>query len=284
MPRYPKTTKKPSARKAKAKVTKINKKKAKKNMDTFFLCAKAQTTLIPSQAISGFNYIYRHFPLLDSTSNGLNVTTIPEFKMYQSLYDKVRVNSIHIKVIPKANVLSQGTAQNDDSYTLDGDGKIHTCIDRDGPAPSSVTGIQKYPSYKAHSVMKPFTRMYSIKYPVNQWLDCQNLYASNGGLNLGMGYQGGITIYGENFLEDSGEVFNEPYASVEVWYNCVFQGKTGASISVSEAGVVTLTPYTATPLPMSPLGTGTQQETDATTIADRRVTYDNSGNQIVITG
>lgn len=46
-----------------------------------------------------------------------------------------------------------------------------------------------------------------------------------------LGLQGGVTIYAENILEDSGEVYNEPWASVLVEHNIVFQGKTQGKLA-----------------------------------------------------
>lgn len=273
--RAPRRPRKMGVKKARKIVTKERKTKAKKNMDTFFLRAKTQTTLKPVQGGAVANYVYQHFPLMDATSP-IAVTQIPEFNLYRVQYDKVRINSIHVVVTPKANVLDQAIGQADAQYNVTGSGVVHTCVDRDGPAPSNVAAIERYPSYKKFSVMKKFARQYSIKWPINEWLDCQNIYASDLSLK---GCKGGITIYGENFLEDNYELLNEPWAQVEVYYNVVFQGKTSASLSVdATTGAVTLTPHEVfTNLPYSGLGTGTQ-----TTLSGSVVTYDNSGNQITI--
>jgi len=73
---------------------------------------------------------------------------------------------------------------------------------------------------------------------------------------------------------------NEPYAKVEIFYNCVFQGKTSAGLSVDEFGRVTLTPQeTITNLPMTGLGAGT-----VTNLAPSGavVQYDNAGDEHIV--
>jgi ACT domain-containing protein len=46
-----------------------------------------------------------------------------------------------------------------------------------------------------------------------------------------LGLTGGVTIYAENILEDNFEILNEPWATVVVEHNIVFQGKTSNSLS-----------------------------------------------------
>jgi len=134
-----------------------------------------------------------------------------------------------MKVTPKGNVLDQANAQNDTLFNNSGDGLVHTCIDRDGVAPSSTAVISRYPSYKKYDIKKPFTRSYSIRYPTGVWLDCQS--PSTFSMKKELGLSGGITLYAEDILEDSGEVWNEPWAQVQVQYNIVFQGKTSNSLT-----------------------------------------------------
>lgn len=269
-------TSKPSLRKAKQMVTKNRKAKAKKNMDTFFLRAKVQSTLIPAQGALVANYLYQHFSLMDSALP-TGITQIPEFNLYRVQYDKVRINSIHVVVTPKANVLDVATAQNDGAYNLTGDGMVHTCIDRDNAAPSNIAAIERYPSYKAYSQRKKFSRQYSIRWPTGVWLDCQNIYQDQTLLNR-LGCFGGVTMYGENFLEDQLEITNEPWVKVEIFYNCVFQGKTSASLAVANDGTVTLRPHELfTSLPFTPLGHGTQGGPTG-----RVVTFDNTSTQVII--
>jgi len=215
-------------KKAKKMITKLHKTKAKKNMDTFFLKCKTTALLTPTQGVATSNYYYGWYPLLQATGTGIGTNS--EFNLYRLQYDKVRVNSVKITITPKANVFDQGNAQNDTSYTLTGDGAIHTAIDRDGPAPSSTAAISRYPSYRKYSVMKKFSRSFSVKYPTGVWLDCQNVFGNQSLIDQ-LGLAGSITVYGENFVEDKLELYNEPWAEVLIEYNCVFQGKTSASLS-----------------------------------------------------
>lgn len=248
-----KGSKRPSMKKAKRMVAKSHKSKAKKNMDTFFLKAKTVFNVVPKQGVSVANFVYGVSPLL-----GSNLLNNAEFNLYKLQYDKFRVNSVTAKWIPKANVLDQATAQSDASYNLTGDGAIHTCIDRDGAAPSSTAAISRYPSYKKMSLMKTWSRTYSIKYPQGVWLDCQDPIGATQVVAT-LGLAGSVTWYAENFIEDNYEVYNEPVAALEISWSIVFQGKTSASLTFAtdDSGLVigvTMTPFQlGTTLPLSPL-------------------------------
>lgn len=61
------------------------------------------------------------------------------------------------------------------------------------------------------------------------WIDCDS--PTQFALSRELGLQGGITIYAENVLEDNFETYNEPWASVLVEHNIVFQGKTQGLLS-----------------------------------------------------
>jgi len=224
-----KRAKAPTMAKAKKMVTKQRKQKAKRNMDTYFLKTKSEVVIIPSQGVSVANYVYASFLLNSSGTDATSYTQNAEFKLWALQYDKFRVNSVKVTVIPKANVLDQQGAQNDGAFNVTGDGWIHTVIDRDGVGPSSKALLSRYPSYRKYSVMKPFTRSYSIRYPTGIWLDCDAPATFT--MNKELGLTGGFTMYGENFLEDNYEAFNEPWATVLVEYNIVFQGKTSNSLT-----------------------------------------------------
>jgi len=274
----PKSSRKPSMRKAKKMVTKSHKARAKKNMDTFFLKAKSLYNVTPKQGVSVANYVYGTAPLVQ----GGSLTSNAEFNLYRLQYDRYRVNSVSVKWIPKANVFDQANAQQDAIYNATGDGAIHTCIDRDGPAPSSTAAISRYPSYKKMSIMKTWTRTYAVKYPTGVWLDCQDPVGATQVLAT-MGCGGSVNWYAENFLEDNYEVFNEPVAALEISWNIVFQGKTSASLTFAtdDNGLVigvTMTPFElGTLLPPTPLqnvrgtiaDTRTQDETTEVPIDDQ---------------
>lgn len=227
--------------KAKQIIRREHKIKAKKNMDNFFFQARTVCMLTPQQGVAVSNFL-SWFPRLTDPGSAVGVTQNAEFNLYRTMYDKVRINSIQVTITPKANVLDQTAAQQDGSYTLDGQGVVHTVIDRDSQPPASISRLSRYPSYQKYSVMKKFTRKYSVKYPTGVWLDCQNIY-SDTTLMTRLGLSGGIYLYAENFVEDKLELFNEPWAEAEIRYNCVFQGKTSANLNYdATTGIVTLKP------------------------------------------
>ena len=248
---------KPSMAKAKKMVTKQRKAKAKKNMDTFFLKTKTMSNVTPVQGTLAANYVYFGVNMDPTTTNAFYLQNA-EFNLWKLQYDKFRVNTVTVRVKPKANVLDQAAAQNDTTYNLTGDGLAHTCIDRDSLGPNSIALISRYPSYKSYSVLKPFTRSYSVRYPTGVWIDCDSPATFTMAKELGLA--GGVTIYAENLLEDNFEGFNEPWAEVTVEYNIVFQGKTSNSLkgvydgegklvgvtiqAVPEADKLALTPLT----------------------------------------
>jgi len=218
----------PTLAKAKKMVTKNHKAKAKKNMDTYFLKTKTLVNVVPTQGVTVGNYVYAQFTMDPTGTNANQFISNAEFQLWRLQYDKFRVNSVKITVTPKSNVFDVANNNNDAINTI-GDGVVHTCIDRDGIAPSSKALISRYPSYRKYSVMKPFSRSYSIKYPTGVWVDCETPGAFTMAKELGL--TGGITLYADNLVEDNFEIFNEPWAQIVVEYNIVFQGKTSNSLS-----------------------------------------------------
>lgn len=224
-------------------------------MDTFFLRAKTEALITPSQGVSVSNYFYQTHTLSPVNSSALSYTVNAEFNLYRLQYDKFRVNSVHVRVVPKANFLSQFEAQDDAIATLTGDGMWHTVVDRDSNGVSNIAALSRYPSYRKFDQKKPWSRSYSVKYPTGVWIDCDSPASFE--MDKALGLQGGITMYAENFLEDKGEIFNEPVASIEVYYNIVFQGKTSSSIQAvtDESGKITgitlVSQDTYTPLPLT---------------------------------
>jgi len=217
-------------RAAKHMISKQRKSKAKRNMDTFFFKSKVTAQVTPQQGVTTSNYIYNAFTLDPSNpSNTAAYIYNAEFNLYRGMYDKFRVNSVKVTFIPKANVLDQNVAQQDAALNLTGDGMIHHCVDRDGLAPSNVARISRYPSYRKTSVLKKFSRTYSVKYPMGIWIDCDS--PATFSMSKELGLTGGVTIYAENILEDNYEVWNEAWASVLIEHNIVFQGKTSGALS-----------------------------------------------------
>lgn len=222
-----KKAKKPTMKRAKKMITKLRKKKAKKNMDTFFFKSKVTAAITPSQGTIVANYIYNSFGL-DPAGTSAAYVSNAEFQLYRGMYDKYRVNSVKVTFTPKANVLDQVNNNNDTSFNTTGDGMIHHVVDRNSVAPSSIARLARYPSYRKTSVLKGFSRTYSVKYPTGVWIDCNSPQSFS--MRTELGLLGGVTIYAENILEDTAEVYNEPWAFVLVEHNIVFQGKTSGTL------------------------------------------------------
>lgn len=270
-----KKSKKMNYSKAKKVVAKANRSKAKKNMDTFALKLRVQTSATPKQGTVVSNYMYLFWSLITATSV-VGVTQLPEFILYRNLYDRVRINSMKLTFTPKANVLDQANAQNDGALTVNGDGMAHTVIDRDGAAPSNIARLSRVASYQKYSVLKKFSRAYSIKYPTGVWLDCQNIYRDPDLINQ-IGGDGGLTVYAENLLEDSLELFNEPVYDIQIEYNVVFQGRAEGSIQYDpDTDSVKILP--SNPAAYAPYS---DQIPVYNTIADKR--FDASGNIVPVT-
>ena len=198
-------------------------------MDTFFLKTKSLFTSVPTQGIIAANYIYNTYTLDPANTNQASYMKNAEFNLWALQYDKFRVNSVKITCTPKANVLDQFNAQHDAALNVTGDGMIHTVIDRDSIVSPSIPVLSRYPSYRNYSVLKKFSRSYSVKYPTGIWIDCQDPGSFT--MSQALGLKGGLTLYGENVLEDKFELLNEPWAQITVEYSIVFQGKTSNKLS-----------------------------------------------------
>jgi len=198
-------------------------------MDTFFLKTKSLFTSVPTQGIIAANYIYNTYTLDPKNTNQASYMKNAEFNLWRLQYDKFRVNSVKITCTPKANVLDQFNAQHDAALNVTGDGMIHTVIDRDSIVSPSIPVLSRYPSYRNYSVLKKFSRSYSVKYPTGIWIDCEDPTSFT--MSQALGLAGGLTLYGENVLEDKFEILNEPWAQITVEYSIVFQGKTSNKLS-----------------------------------------------------
>lgn len=231
---------------AKAKRIIGNKKvsKAKSNQDTHFLRCKTNVYLTPVQGTTVTNYIYAAFQLYTTgTVPTWDVRNNTDFKLYSKMYDRFRINRMNIRVTPKANVLDMANAQADGYLSLSGTNTIHTAIDRDGSVPVSIDAFRKYSSYKQYSLLKPFSRSYSVRWPRSVWLDCDEFLSSDTQITRTIGCSGGITLYAENVLEEIGEGLNEPWAQVEITYDVVFEGKTMRSVTIDNSGNVVLSAF-----------------------------------------
>lgn len=241
-------TSKPTMRKAKKMVAKYKAKKARKGMDTLFQRCRTEATLVPVQGLTVSNYIYNYWSLIGTGANTLYDNA--QFQQNALIYDKYRVNRVKITFTPKANVLDAYLAQDDNVATLAGSGVIHTCLDRDGAGPSSVAQMVQRASYRKYSLLKKFSRSYSIKYPVNTWFDCTgDRFGPNNQNQIvqTLGCNGGVTIYAENLIEDDSEIFNEPWAECVVEWDVVFQGRVPPKTTFLLDGSGNVAGYSITP-------------------------------------
>lgn len=222
---------------------------AKKNLDTKFVQCVVEGSITPKQGVFVSNYLYGFVPLLDADPN-YGVMSTDKFKVHQTLYDRVRINSMRIILTPKANTFDASQAQNDANLTLSGNGMIYSVIDRDGPGPWLTSGTagdmpklyEQYPSCVTKSLLKKLVRTYGTKWPKNMWLDTDpNQIVALEEVATRLGLFGGVTWYAENLVEDAGEVFNEPWGHMRIEYNCVFQGTKPTNTKVTD-GVITITP------------------------------------------
>lgn len=219
--------------------------KAKKNMDTHFVRCKQNVSISPIQGGTVANYISAFFPLYTTGSQYVyDVRKITDFIVNTKLYDRFRINRVTVKFTPKANVLDQFYAQADGALELSGTGMMHTAIDRDGSVPVAIDAFRKYSSYKQFSLLKPFTRSYSVRWPRGMWLDCDEFISSDTQVTRTIGCSGGISIYAENILEELLEGLNEPLGNIEVTYDVVFEGKTYRSTTLDASGNVILSAFT----------------------------------------
>lgn len=272
MPR--KSVPKKTMKRAMKRVAKRKAKQARKAKDTFFLRTRVVGTMTPLQGVTVANYISYFWKLLDQYSV-VGVTQSSEFQLFASLYDRVRVNRIRVRVIPKANMLDQVGAQNDAALNVTGDGKVHTILANEQEAYStSIPRLQRSTGYRAYSVLKPFTRSYGITYPKGVWLNAQNIYEDNTLLSR-LGATGGIGVYAENLLEENLEVFNEPWAALEIDYDCVFQAKIGPALKLDDSGAICVTKPSVSTVAFSPINA------ISGTFADTRVTGFDLSGQIV---
>jgi len=188
----------------------------------------------------------------------------------------MRVHSVTLKIIPRANMTEQSNliTLNDTAYLTAGKNIFYTVEDRDGIAPASIQTLKKYSSVKEHRNDKKMVRTYRVKYEgQNGWFDCQDTGAMDQ-IQQNLGLLGGLTVYGESFIERSGQVLNSVWADVEVTYNMTYRGKALVSIAVdADTGKVTLADTPSVTLEALQVFTGND-------VVNHFGSVDTSGNQI----
>lgn len=212
---------------------------------------KVTSAITPVQGITVSNYINVFLspnPGQGNSNMTVPLTFSPEFLLYCQMYDQFRVHSITIKLVPRATqtenvflaVESEGAAP---AVTL-GKNVFYSVEDRDGVANGNINTYKKYSSVKTHSCTKPMSRTYRVKYDgPNSWLDCQNR-DSFPQIVQSIGLGGGISLYGESFMENKNQVYNSVWADLEVTYQLSFKGKALVNIAVGEDGEITLSQET----------------------------------------
>lgn len=199
---------------------------------------KTNAVLYPIQGGTVSNYIYQYLSPRHDPAGIVSVTQLPEFLLWAKMYDRFRINAVHMRVIPRANVnLTLDTVDNSQNNSS---GVYYVAQDRDGAAPSSVRGIKRYAGCKTYSMLKGCKSTYKLKYPKAFWFDSQDPNQANQqGIVESLGLQGGITIYGENFPEPAGSITNNYWADMEITFDVSFNTYNPRNISVAD-GVVSL--------------------------------------------
>lgn len=213
------------SRKPAVKKSAVRKKAVAQGLDQIRRSFKMTTALTPGQGVLVSNYI-RSFvsPQPGATSGTLSWSTNPECRLFRSMYDRFRINSISIRIVPRANVqLSIGVGGSSQNNSQ---GMYYVGFDRDSVGPSSVIQMKRLKSTKAYSQLKGCRHTYSIKYPKGVTWDTLADYDSpeSGTRNMmqSLGIYGGITIYGENFPENADRILNNTWADMELSYNMTF--------------------------------------------------------------
>lgn len=203
------------------------------------------STIKPSQGLTVTNYI-KYFVSPYSPISSYSLSNLAEWRLWAAMYDRFRVTKVHFTIKPRIDNINQmavtGSASN---QTNDSSGVYYVTWDRDGPAPSNVTQLKRYRSTRFYSQTKGCSHSYSVRWPKGFWLDTladasPSTANSNYPMSQQIGLGGGMTIYGENITEKSGQFVNYIWADIEVTYTCAFQTYNPRSITVDEFGSVKL--------------------------------------------
>lgn len=250
----------PGLKRAQRKVERVQRKKAVQNKDTHSY-KLVREFMVPLSSASppslAKNYIGTYQPLALSDGSYQSVWTFPEFAMYCNQYDRVRINSVTIQWIPKANVFDAEHVFIDTNVVSSGDMCFHTVIDQDSRAPLNIATLQRYSSYKKFRILKPWKRTMRMTYPKGYWLNCQGpLSDANTLQSIGGGAY--LTAYAEDLPVLTAATTWNDVGSFKIVYNVVFQGKQTPKLTVNEDGSVLLHPmkniYSLPPTDIHPRG------------------------------
>lgn len=232
-------------KRAQRKVERVQRKKAVQNKDTHSYKLVREflvpvTLANPPQLAK--NYIGTYQPLAISDGTYQSVWTFPEFALYCNQYDRVRVNSVTIQWIPKANVFDANNVFTNTSVVSSGDMCFHTAIDQDSKPALNIASLQRMPSYKKFRITKPWSRTMRMTYPKSYWINTAgplsdaNTLQSIGGCAYLTAYAEDlpVTNVDPDILSDIG--------SFKITYNVVFQGKVLPKLTVNDDGSVSVHP------------------------------------------
>lgn len=252
---YRKGLSKKTVYKAKKVLAKREKRRAVQGKDTKFVRCEQQFTITPTNVggapANGLNWIFNNFQMLTSAaSQVMSIENSVDFAINRTLYDKVRINRMRVKLVPRANVLDYATAQNDTSYNVSGTQSLYSAIDANSPLPwgasnsETISLFEQLPSMKKTSVLKNLVRQIAVCYAPNLWLDTVNLF-SNLTLLRDIGLFQNIGIFATNLLTDKSETAFEPVYDCIVSWDCVFSSAKPKSTKVNLDGTVTISTYKA---------------------------------------
>lgn len=236
------------ARRGPKRVARRRARKGKKmlNTDVYRQTIKLTSVLTPKEGVltklSNFLGFFVS-PVPGGGTGGVTMSLLgsPEYQLYCQMYDQMRVHSVTMKVIPRYNstdstllvTAEQGLGGGAPATTA-GKQVVYTVLDRDSVAPLNITTLKKYSSVKTHRMDRPFSRTYAVKYDgPNTWFNCQN-QSDMGEIQKALGLFGGITCYGESFIERLNQAVNTPWADLEVTYQCSFRGKSLISVAFDQ--------------------------------------------------
>lgn len=220
-------------------------KSVKRGEDLTVKQFKFTSFIRPYQGVTVSNYAKYFISPWNYANAAYQLKDLPEFGMWRYMYDRYRITGVAFNLKPRVNVLNQLAITNSGGGMNDSNNVYYTVYDRDGPAPSSVTQIKRYKSCRVHSQLKGCKMGYRVKWPKGFWLDTTQDVTGNSSSPswqqaVQTGVSGGITIYGENFPEQSGALTNYIWADLEVTFTVAFQTYNPRSITINEVGSIVI--------------------------------------------
>lgn len=214
-------------------------KAVKQGQDMIVRTFKQSSYMSPYQGATVTNYIKSFFSPFSPSGNA-RLRDMPEFNLFANMYDRYRIDSVSIRIIPRVNVNTAAVTASS-SYN-NSNAVYYVTMDRDSVAPSSIVQLKRYKSTRVLSQLKGCRTTYSVKWPKGFWLDTTSDRepTQNNPIANSIGLIGGITVYGENFTERAGSVSNYIWADCEVSYRVAFQTYNPQSLSLDEVGNVSI--------------------------------------------